>query len=160
MVSTEYCRNKKYCSKRCRETHWRKSHPYQWKKHQKNYRLKTSVFCVFCNREIPPQHRQSGKRLCSEECRINQSKLKAKDRRKRISVLFRQYKEKIGCSICKYNKNGACLDFHHEDGEEKERRITAGLWYSHSILFQQEMKKCKLLCKVCHYDLHNPVEFS
>lgn len=158
LVSTIYCRTKKYCSKRCREIWWKKLHPEKWKEHQKNYRLKTPVVCIFCNKEIPPEQRRSGKQLCSNECIVNQSKVKAKERRKRISILFRKYKEKLGCCGCGYSKNGACLDFHHEDGKEKERRITSGLWYSHSKLFKEEVKKCKLLCKVCHYDLHNPIE--
>jgi hypothetical protein len=59
------------------------------------------------------------------------------------------------CTKCGYCKNLASLDFHHLDPNTKE--------YIWSTLSKRpwnevisELKKCTLLCKNCHGELHNP----
>lgn len=149
-------KTKLFCSKKCREVYWRESHPEKWKEHQRKFRQKTPVLCKLCKKEIPIDIRKSGLVFCSDECRVVSEKTKSKLRRENIIGLYGKYKKEIGCQRCGYNTNSACLDFHHVDGKEKERRITSGLWYYSTDLFKKELKKCVLLCKNCHYDLHNP----
>lgn len=76
--------------------------------------------------------------------------------RKRIAI------ERLGgkCSKCGYSKNLASLDFHHVDETTKEDamgRIIQKTWKS----FEDEIKKCVLLCKNCHAELHHTLlDFS
>lgn len=148
--------NKIYCSKYCREKYWRLNNKKHVSEYQRQYRLNTPLLCKVCKKEIPREIRKSGLVFCSEHCRIQSEKVNTKIRRKNISILYGKYKKERGCQICGYNKNQACLDFHHNDGNEKERRITAGLWYYSKQLFNEELNKCRLLCKNCHYDIHHP----
>jgi hypothetical protein len=153
---SKYNRIKRYCSFRCRGIYWRKNNPERDKELKKRWRLKKKVFCKFCKNQIPNELRKSGLVFCSDICRISQEKLNAKSRRRMYQIKFEAFKRKIGCQICGYNYNPCCLDFHHINPEEKLRRINAGLWYYSKDLFNIEIKKCKLLCKNCHYDLHHP----
>lgn len=59
------------------------------------------------------------------------------------------------CSQCGYNKNYAALDFHHCDPSKKEAdwgRLRLRSW--DKII--KELKKCILVCRNCHAELHNP----
>ena len=59
------------------------------------------------------------------------------------------------CSICGYHRNYASLEFHHVDPSSKKgnwKRICKKEWYS----IISELKKCILLCRNCHSELHNP----
>lgn len=148
--------DKIYCNEYCRGRYWRLNNKSRISRYQKRYRLKTPLLCKHCKLSIPDKFRKCGVVFCSDKCRKEGEKLRAKVRRQTASQKFGEYKRRIGCQQCGYNKNPACLDFHHKDGKEKERRITAGLWNCNTELFKEELKKCKLLCKNCHYDLHHP----
>ncbi len=156
MTDTKSGEEKQFCSPYCRERHWRLHNKQRHAAHQKKYRLKTPVICRFCQKEIPLEIRKSGLVFCSDECRVNQEKFQTKKRRENTSFEFANYKKNIGCKLCKYNKNGACLDFHHIDETIKSRRITSALWKSNTLLFKEEIKKCILVCKNCHYEIHHP----
>ena len=59
------------------------------------------------------------------------------------------------CDVCGYDKNLACLDFHHLDPAQKEyvfHEVVKRPW--DEVL--AELKKCVLLCKNCHGEVHNP----
>jgi hypothetical protein len=59
------------------------------------------------------------------------------------------------CSRCGYHKNYAAFDFHHVNPSEKEfdwRKLRLKKWES----VVKELKKCCLLCKNCHAEVHNP----
>ncbi len=59
------------------------------------------------------------------------------------------------CCKCGYNKNCAALDFHHLDPSEKSYDWgTLRLRSWANIL--EELKKCVMLCKNCHAELHYP----
>jgi hypothetical protein len=59
-----------------------------------------------------------------------------------------------GCSICGYNKNPNCLDFHHVNPKNKKFPLMIGNIYAHSNeKIIKELNKCILLCKNCHYDI-------
>ena len=158
IVITKLYKTKKFCSKYCREKYWVKLHPERDKELKKRWRMKKPVLCKNCSKEVPHERRANGVQFCSEDCKKIKSIQRAKFYREKIGKLFSDYKQKIGCEICKYNKNPACLDFHHVSPEKKERRIDAGLWYFNSFLFKEERKKCILICKNCHYELHNPID--
>lgn len=59
------------------------------------------------------------------------------------------------CCKCGYCKNTAALDFHHIDPSKKEydwNKLRLRSW--DSII--KELKKCLLVCKNCHAELHWP----
>lgn len=57
-----------------------------------------------------------------------------------------------GCAICGYDKCLESLDFHHANPEDKKFRIATGNHTKEKIL--EEMSKCILLCKNCHFEIH------
>lgn len=71
--------------------------------------------------------------------------------RKRLAV------ELLGgkCSICGYSKNLASLDFHHTDPETKEDAIGYMVACHQWEKVKEELKKCILVCKTCHTEIHN-----
>ena len=142
-----------FCSKYCREKNWRLNNKDRIKEFSKKYRLKNPIFCCFCKKEIDLNDRVKGVRFCSEECRKSKRKLNAKKHRIKIFKKFHRFKKNKGCKRCGYNKCGASLDFHHIG--RKDRRITATMWYGNSKIIKKELKRCILLCKNCHYEIHN-----
>jgi hypothetical protein len=67
-----------------------------------------------------------------------------------------ELKRMIGgkCSACGYDKNFAALDFHHVDPATKSFTLCSR---SHTMYERvNEAKKCILLCRNCHAELHNP----
>jgi hypothetical protein len=59
------------------------------------------------------------------------------------------------CNHCGYARNLACLDFHHVDPKQKEyswQKMVKRPW--NEVI--RELKKCMLLCKNCHGEVHNP----
>lgn len=63
------------------------------------------------------------------------------------------------CSSCGYSKCIEALDFHHLDPSQKDGIISQMIWksgYSSGLAnVIEEAKKCVLLCKNCHTDLHH-----
>jgi hypothetical protein len=78
-----------------------------------------------------------------------------KDKRLRIKLIL----DKGGkCSECnlKYDGNNAvAFDFHHVDPEFKEFTIAYGIRNKPREEVIKEVKKCVLLCKVCHVVHHS-----
>lgn len=78
---------------------------------------------------------------------------KVKYRRNKIKAV--EHKGGPICSVCGEDFTGRleCLDFHHENPEEKEiglGKIMMGGWPR----IEQELDKCILLCSNCHRTLH------
>ena len=156
----EFChassKSKKYCSSKCRSSHWSILNPEKFKAHSKKSRLKCNpIKCRYCKKLIPDTERKSGITYCSDVCRKQNRINKNYNYRSKISQKFIEYKKNIGCQNCGYNKCGGSLDFHHVDPVIKSRRISAGLWNNKTKLFETELSKCILLCKNCHYEVHN-----
>ena len=64
-----------------------------------------------------------------------------------------QYKTSHSCKKCGENRNWI-LDFHHINPKEKKYNM-GDLKHSGSFnKIKDEMSKCVLLCKNCHYDFH------
>src|ERR1035437_9239929 len=59
------------------------------------------------------------------------------------------------CSKCG-NNDIFCLEFHHCLGDKEFgiSQIKANRW----SLIEKEIQKCKLLCRNCHAEIHNPKE--
>lgn len=57
------------------------------------------------------------------------------------------------CEICGFDKNLACLDFHHKDPRQKKFGIAKGHGYSIDAV-REEASKCILVCKNCHALIH------
>ena len=61
------------------------------------------------------------------------------------------------CVLCGYNKNIACLEFHHKNPDEKEHEPKQILRGRDFQLIMKELSKCLLVCKNCHTEIHHPV---
>lgn len=70
---------------------------------------------------------------------------------------MRDWKEETGCSICGYNKNSGSLDFHHV--EPKNPKVSSMLGNGNIKVqkINEELGKCVLLCKNCHFEVHSGV---
>ena len=82
---------------------------------------------------------------------------KIKNNAKKLKYdIIDMYKMGQGCAICRYNKCGAALEFHHVDKEEKTDSISAMINRDKSMSeILEEIKKCIILCANCHRELHN-----
>ena len=60
------------------------------------------------------------------------------------------------CSVCGYNKNIMCLDFHHQDPSKKEREPSKIMREKDLNKIMAEINKCVLVCKNCHTEIHHP----
>jgi hypothetical protein len=112
--------------------------------------------CSYCKKTKPIEEFRCKDKVkkyydawCSN-CRREYEKNRWKSRKIEAVKLFDSK-----CSICGYDKNIASLDFHHLDPRQKEfvwNEMSGFEWQK----IISELKKCTLLCKNCHSDLHNP----
>lgn len=58
------------------------------------------------------------------------------------------------CCKCGYCKNLSALDFHHLDPDNKEENISK-LTKKKWATIVEELKKCILVCRNCHAEIHN-----
>jgi len=158
--NTNVSRPAKYCSKKCRSAHWPKLYPEKFKAHSKKSRLKCNpIKCRYCNNLVPDSERKSGITYCGDICRKNNREIQNKKLREKNYNEFGKYKISIGCQNpeCLYKKCSGSLDFHHVNPQTKSMRISCGLWKANTEVFQKELSKCILLCKNCHYEVHNNI---
>jgi len=84
----------------------------------------------------------------------------------RQSEAVKRYRKKLknkivesmggGCCICGYNKSHRALDLHHINPEDKEFSLSSVM--AHPIKWEKvvpELRKCVLLCSLCHAELHD-----
>ena len=83
--------------------------------------------------------------------------------RRNDKLIYLEYKGDK-CEICGYNKCEAALSFHHRNSSEKSfwigslsQRITNISELKNYII--DELDKCDVLCRNCHYEKHSNVEF-
>ena len=119
-------------------TEWARQNPERWREHQRRYRLKKRKPCKKCGQALllPGVQYHS-------DCLPNRSQIFRKRRLKELQ----DYKLKRGCDKCGYNRSARSLDFHHRDPSLKKHRV----WVPRGV----EFGKCDLLCKNCHYELHD-----
>lgn len=141
---------KKWCSSVCSLKAFHKKHPGRRKKYSKRFRAKIPKLCKSCGKDIG--RGENNYQYC-KECGTKRYSINQSASQRKVRELFRKYKEKRGCKLCSYNDYGGSLDFHHKFG--KDRRILASDWHSKNNVWIEESKKCILLCKNCHYELHH-----
>jgi hypothetical protein len=109
--------------------------------------------CLNCNKEFIGRK----KKYCSKKCskqnfhRRHPEKQLEYQHSKKIGI--ETYKLARGCDKCGYIKCAAALDFHHINPSKKKFGINQVNW-SNSNRVKLELKKCILLCKNCHSELH------
>jgi hypothetical protein len=123
---------------------YRRAYRKQWRKRKRDVNP-----CKYCHQPIPFP---SPGRQYHVECAKEIIKTRQNKKARKLHQSFRQFKCEQGCAVCGYNKYGGALDYHHINPHEKEKRISAELWVSGKGL--QEIAKCVLLCKNCHYEQH------
>lgn len=82
-----------------------------------------------------------------------------KERQEFRMALLRKRADKekisIGCKICGYNKAPFALEWHHPEDDKKDNpsNLLKRSWER----YQDEIKKCVLLCCNCHREVHSGV---
>lgn len=77
-----------------------------------------------------------------------------------ISTIRDSLKKGRNCCVCGYNKTHLALDFHHVNPKEKKGEIarmivTANNKNSNKLF--DELKKCILVCRNCHVEIHDNI---
>lgn len=116
--------------------------------------MNNNITCVKCG--TPLKGRQV--KFCSSVCKNDyyQSYLAQQARGlKRKLVLIQQLGGQ--CAYCGYRKNSAALDLHHVNPQEKSFALDLrSLSNRKQSKIDTEARKCILLCRNCHSELHNP----
>jgi len=85
----------------------------------------------------------------------NKEKIKQREKNRYINNCKMLDNLKInGCSICGYNKCNSSLDFHHVNPEDKHFPTSSLTIRRKTEDIVNELNKCILLCKNCHYEIH------
>lgn len=114
--------------------------------------------CPKCNqnKSFSEFHTKGKEKRLNSWCKVcvyEKQKIRWRDRkRKAVELLGGK------CCKCGYDKNLACLDFHHLDPEQKDmdwNKLRLHKW--NTIVL--ELKKCILLCRNCHGETHWPDQF-
>jgi hypothetical protein len=101
--------------------------------------------CKLCQRE-------TNKRWCSRnmQAKVDQQR----QRRQDLAAKVRDYKTQSGCILCRED-DGACLDLHHRDPDQKEidpAGMSVAGWSWERMM--TEIDKCVVLCANCHRKVH------
>ena len=83
----------------------------------------------------------------------SRSRSKIKNRNKKGREILKNLKVN-GCAICGYNKCSNSLDFHHVNPEDKKFQLVATEMFRPPLTLVEELNKCILVCKNCHYEIH------
>ena len=64
-------------------------------------------------------------------------------------------KLKTGCVVCGYSRSARSLSYHHVDPDNKKAGIAELIRVVSVPAALEEIKKCVLLCRNCHGELHD-----
>lgn len=118
-------------------------------------------FCLSCS---PFGQHNTANLLVSSSDRqfrrkISQDRYRAKNSEKVVNWR-RRVKQKLiiykggKCEICGYIKPfPSVYDFHHKDPNKKDFSISGKTWSFEKL--KTEVDKCMLLCKNCHFEIHD-----
>jgi len=107
----------------------------------------------------------SKSRIYCYKCSGESTRLDNKTRKHQKTTLRRSMKlqaiKLLGgkCSICGYNKCIDALEFHHEDPNEKEFKLSCGNTMSWRE-YKTEALKCILVCSNCHKEIHSELGYQ
>lgn len=108
-----------------------------------------NLVCEVCSVPFLGYHQTN--KYCSSKCSQKSDKRKqytkeyAAERRK----LIQDYKIKVGCCLCGYNKHPEALDFDHIDPSTKDFCVSQDMKRKLEDTIK-EIEKCRVLCKNCH----------
>ena len=115
--------------------------------------------CFYCGKEFILNGKQGGQnRVFCYDCypeglsRNEREKL----RRELLYKKANDYKVKLGCKKCGYNKYGGVLEWHHKDDNKNFNpgdKLKDGTIKSY-LLYEEEIQKCDLYCANCHREWH------
>ncbi|MGL5692344.1 MAG: hypothetical protein ACRDD8_16255 [Bacteroidales bacterium] len=72
----------------------------------------------------------------------------------KVREFVRDYKVSNGCSICGEKRHHTCLEFHHVNAEEKDEQFDNNSTKWSKARWEDEIKKCVILCATCHRLVH------
>ena len=107
---------------------------------------------------------KDGKHSYCKECKSNlydhkywklkkEKGLTTSESRKKNREWVNDYKKTLCCQKCDENRYYV-LDFHHVDPNKKDATVSEMLGRYSLKTIQNEIRKCILLCKNCHYEFH------
>lgn len=145
------------------------------KEYQKEYREKNREKYNIYHREWNKKNRKKISKKESERKRRWKEKNPEKYRQKLYdtkikclkawwTILEKHFGE-IKCQVCGFKGNFACFDFHHRNPKDKKigglsSRLHSTLpFYEPGKKLMEEIKKCDLLCRNCHSNLHSKVKW-
>ena len=118
---------------------------FNWKRKADNLRF---CYCKDCRKIVRAEwyqkHKESHKQTVTK-------------RMKKLRKWFQDYKKTLKCNRCPESFH-ACLDFHHEEPNEKEICLSIAVqygWRKERII--QEIEKCEVVCANCHRKIHAPM---
>lgn len=124
------------------------------REHRKRLEARKSKLCRVCNDSCTDLRLRC---FCSINCQKIYSREYNrvwKQEHTGVNGWFYQYKMSLGgCSYCGYSKCAAALDFHHPKEDKQVSPAAVKNFTEENGL--QELEKCVLLCKNCHFELHN-----
>ena len=109
------------------------------------------------------KHKAEARRKTREYNRKNPEKAAIRSRRYREKCLelLAYIKQSQGCAICGYNKCSRALDFHHVNPKDKKFNCSINNFQRKSAeVFAIEIQKCILLCRNCHSEIHEIVDWG
>ena len=115
----------------------------RWSKIEKEI-VKCVVLCRNCHEKL---HKDNDK--------VNRYKINKK--------VFLEFKGVNGCEICGYNDCNSSLDFHHLNDDKDFMLGKLSIQYNSNedltVKIEDELNKCKVLCRNCHILEHSDIEF-
>ena len=110
--------------------------------------------CITCNQTKPlsdffSNGLYNGKKKYKPTCKDCEQHRRIERHWKKIESILGD----VRCSRCGYDKNLAALEFHHEDPDAKEAKISDMKCASLEVL-RKELEKCEILCSNCHREEH------
>lgn len=115
--------------------------------------------CFYCGKEFDLTGKQGGQnRQFCFDCIPEGLDRKERDKIRRNLVIKMLNKQKLqmGCSKCGYNKCPQALEWHHPNDDKNFDPATKARDGSIKgyLAYQEEIKKCILLCSNCHREEH------
>jgi len=107
--------------------------------------------CKDCHNSYYRQYFSNKANMAKQIARVYKDK-------KQYRWKFGEFKTKLGCAVCGYNKCDRSLHFHHKDPSKKQLLLSRARSMSLSkSKLEKEIKKCILLCANCHGEVEEGI---